>query len=336
MSKSSSNPPPSMEAATGLPVGCYSTRAISPADRHEAWRQRHWPSLAPFYETRPLECFDVESREVQIGGLRIIDASITAQHYERADTMLRASDPDFLAVQFMVEGQARGVFGDTAFTHVAGSVLFGDMARTSRHESTASRSATLAVPRDVALRLGIDPAVAHGQVIAGAAAGLLGAHLLQIVEAAPMLPAAREEQLARTILDLLVIAADPLRDGGSGRVAAMPGAAVVRARGEIENRLGSPTLTVGDLARRLGMSRSSLHRLFATNGGVRAYIRERRLEAALRALQGQDHGESIGSIAERLGFSDGAHLSRLFRARFGMTPSDARAGAALPDYDRRT
>ena len=32
-------------------------------------------------------------------------------------------------------------------------------------------------------------------------------------------------------------------------------------------------------------------------------------------------------IAERLGFSDAAHLSRLFRSRFGLSPSDCRAEA---------
>jgi AraC-like DNA-binding protein len=69
--------------------------------------------------------------------------------------------------------------------------------------------------------------------------------------------------------------------------------------------------------------------LFAQEGGAQAYIRERRLQAALRALQAQGHREPIGLIAERLGFSDGAHMSRLFRARFGITPSDARADAAL-------
>ena len=329
----SSGEAPSGEAAPRLAVGHYSTRALAPADRHEAWRHRLSPSLAPLYETRPLEGFDVESRDLQIGGVRIVDVAITAQHYERSHAALRASEADFLAVQFMAEGQARGVFGDRDFNHAAGSLLFADMALTSRHESTASRTAMLAVPRALALRLGIDPAAAHGTVVSGPSATLLGAHLLQLVEAAPMLPATRAEQLARSVLDLLVVAADPLVEDGEMRDAASQSVALLRARAEIEARLGSPTLRAGDLARRLGMSRTSLHRLFAQEGGVQAYIRERRLQAALRALQRAGDLEPIGAVAERLGFCDGAHLTRLFRTRFGMTPSDARAAAAAADSD---
>jgi len=236
----------------------------------------------------------------------------------------------------MVDGHARGLFGETSFEHVPGSLLFADMARTSRHESTASRSMTLAVPRDIALRLGIDPARAHGQVRGGAGAALLGAHLLQIIEAAQMLPAALEEQLARTILDLLVVAADVRGGADGGLMAAAPSAAALRVRDEIESRLESPSLKVGDLARRLGMSRSSLHRWFAEEGGVQPYIRERRLQAALRALKDHSAQEQIGAIAERLGFSDGAHLSRLFRARFGMTPREFRAEASLSRDERES
>ena len=317
-------------AGQSIRVGLYSTRSIAPAQRHEAWRQRHWPSLAPLYETRPLEPFDVESREVQVGEVRIIQASITAQHYERTDDMIRGSDPDFLAVQFMVEGRARGMFDDKAFSHVPGTLLFGDMTRTSRHQSTRSRTVTLAVPRDVALSRGIDPRVAHGQVVAGGSAGLFGAHLLRIVEAAPSLPAQRADQIAETVLGLLGIAYADLGQPGHGRGRTEAGTLALRARAEIEQRLGSPLLSVGNLARSLDMSRSSLHRLFAQEGGVRAYIRERRLQAALRALEGEG-GERIGQIAERLGFSDAAHLSRLFRARFGITPSDARSGSRPSD-----
>ena len=69
----------------------------------------------------------------------------------------------------------------------------------------------------------------------------------------------------------------------------------------------------------------NFHRLFEAEGGVQAYIRERRLEAARLALGDPANGEPIYAIAERLGFSDAAHLSRLFRERFGASPSQFRA-----------
>ena len=104
---------------------------------------------------------------------------------------------------------------------------------------------------------------------------------------------------------------------------------MMRARKEVQAHLGSPALTVANLCRKLGVSRSTLHRLFEEGGGVQAYIRDMRLEAARQALLNPENPERIGDLAERLGFSDAAHLSRLFKARFGETPSDCRARSLL-------
>jgi AraC-like DNA-binding protein len=131
------------------------------------------------------------------------------------------------------------------------------------------------------------------------------------------------------MLDVLVLALK-----GASRTEAPgfredPATLVLRARNEVQAHLGSPSLTVNNLCRKLGVSRSTLHRLFEAGGGVQAYIRDMRLEAARQALLNPENLERIGDLAERLGFSDAAHLSRLFKARFGETPSDCRARAAL-------
>ncbi len=49
-----------------------------------------------------------------------------------------------------------------------------------------------------------------------------------------------------------------------------------------------------------------------------------RLSRARAALSDIDRAEAIGAIAHRLGFSDAPHLSRAFRQRYGMTPSEYR------------
>jgi AraC-like DNA-binding protein len=99
-----------------------------------------------------------------------------------------------------------------------------------------------------------------------------------------------------------------------------------RARTEIRANLESPSLNVAGLCRRLNISRSTLHRLFESEGGVQTYIRNSRLDAGRIALLDSTNDERIGAIAERLGFSDAAHFSRLFRARFDETPSQCRGG----------
>ena len=73
-----------------------------------------------------------------------------------------------------------------------------------------------------------------------------------------------------------------------------------------------------------GISKRYLHELFGdTNQTVSQFIREERLIAARDMIAGAVR-LSMAEIAYRFGFSDQAQFSRLFRAKFGMTPSDWR------------
>ena len=58
---------------------------------------------------------------------------------------------------------------------------------------------------------------------------------------------------------------------------------------------------------------------------VAGLIRSERLTRCMQDLQ-QPRGGSVTDIAFRWGFSSQAHFSRLFRARFGCSPSQARTG----------
>ncbi|MGI4948143.1 MAG: helix-turn-helix domain-containing protein [Janthinobacterium lividum] len=95
----------------------------------------------------------------------------------------------------------------------------------------------------------------------------------------------------------------------------------------IEERLGSAMLTVGNLCRWTGMSRSSLYRLFDADGGVQAFIRARRLRRVAEDLCGGPPAK-LADIAERWGFCDAAYLARVFREVHGMTPSAYRRASA--------
>ncbi|SNT42610.1 helix-turn-helix domain-containing protein [Jannaschia aquimarina] len=84
------------------------------------------------------------------------------------------------------------------------------------------------------------------------------------------------------------------------------------------------SLSVAQLASAAGMSPSWFAQSFRDVMGkpVHGYVRERRLERA-RILLGR-RGLPIQHIAYACGFSDQAHLTRAFKARFGVTPAKAR------------
>ena len=116
--------------------------------------------------------------------------------------------------------------------------------------------------------------------------------------------------------------------GGEG----MESTLMARARRHIVEHLGDPSLDPDRLASALCMSRRSLYLLFKEHGLTPSrVICEIRLDRARQSLEdpGQSH-QKMTNIAFDVGFPDYATFSRLFKARFGITPSAFRSRRRLP------
>ncbi|MFV0138177.1 helix-turn-helix transcriptional regulator [Streptomyces sp. HMX87] len=67
----------------------------------------------------------------------------------------------------------------------------------------------------------------------------------------------------------------------------------------------------------------TLQRAFAAEGqSLSAYIRDRRLGEARRALVTPYRRMTIAEIAARWQFADSGHFARAFRKPYGQTPTD--------------
>ncbi len=314
-----------MEDRRGIEPVRYSTSTIAPAERHRAWSERGWPSIAALFESTPIGPFSTSAENVQLDRIVVSYSTGTARLLERTAERIAADGIDILGVGLLLEGEMHGIADSRAFEIRAGEILLFDIARPITMTMSVARSIQIAIPRPLA-EAELGPLVElHGRVIGRDEAALLQAHLHKLGEALHVVPPADAPRLARTLLDLLVVAVHA--SAGSARPTPEPALGMAAgARAEVHAHLGSPLLTVTSLCRRLKVSRSTLHRLFEKDGGVQSYIRNARLNAARIALLDAENDERIGVIAERLGFSDAAHLSRLFRTRFGETPSQCRGG----------
>jgi AraC-like DNA-binding protein len=83
---------------------------------------------------------------------------------------------------------------------------------------------------------------------------------------------------------------------------------------------GSHHADLASLAREAGLSPRQMRHTFARDVGLsmRAYLRWKRLHRAVAAVE---DGATLSAAAVRAGFADSAHLTRVFRAQFGMTPT---------------
>ncbi|PLC11595.1 hypothetical protein AUQ48_04225 [Kocuria flava] len=97
----------------------------------------------------------------------------------------------------------------------------------------------------------------------------------------------------------------------------------------VEANLASPDLGPATIARAHFVSVRRLHQLFRDEGTtVSAWIRTRRLERCRRVLEDPASAAvPVARVGARWGFPDGAHFSRVFKAAYGVSPSQARARA---------
>lgn len=97
----------------------------------------------------------------------------------------------------------------------------------------------------------------------------------------------------------------------------------------IDQNLGDPTLSPARIAEHFRVSSRYIHKLFEHHDeAVCRYIQRRRLESAHRALTDQTQSvKSVSTIAYEWGFSNTTHFARVFRGRYGASPSDLRRGA---------
>jgi AraC-like DNA-binding protein len=129
------------------------------------------------------------------------------------------------------------------------------------------------------------------------------------------------------IYDLAALVIGANRNTRETSMSAVAAARLAAVQADIAASFTDQGLTVAAVARRQGVSPRYLQRLLETAGSsFTAEVNELRLQRAFKLLakSGADRRRII-DIALQAGFSDISHFNRLFRARFGDTPSAVRS-----------
>lgn len=277
------------------------------------------------YEIAPLGPFVATNDTYFLGDMTIAYANVTSQSYKRGRSEIRRDGFDHLALIVPQTGTAAGSVGDTSYFRAPGSMMFVDAAQPEQHVSSGNDCIIVTVDRDLA-RKHLPPIESlHGLIMSPRDAELSRMTLLDLRGRFSVL-----DQHSIPVVQQLVLNTLNVTLASAGRTSATSEQAgeetlPLRARRLIARNLGSTGLTVANLARNLGVSRATLQRAFHGGGGVETYVRAQRLAAVRAALANRDERRSIAALADAFGFSDGAHLSRLFRAQFGTSPSAYRA-----------
>jgi AraC-like DNA-binding protein len=140
------------------------------------------------------------------------------------------------------------------------------------------------------------------------------------------IPTATRDTVRRQILDLTALAVSWQGVVGESDLGSVAEARLRAAHDYIAAHFGDPGLTIEKVARSQNISARYLRQLMEASG--RSYIsvvNELRLQKVFAALSTAGSNDcTILEVAMTAGFTDISHFNRLFRARFGDTPSGIR------------
>lgn len=310
--------------------------ALPVQERRDAW----FAAMLPFWEIAPNDRVQqgdwTGSLQLAVAGESIIStATAPGLTFARDWPHIRSGGLEQILVQFYETGGFRGVCGSRDVTLRPGDIGFLDLAQPFRTEEEASTSVTLAIPREKLVVL-MQGESLHGWVIgrAAASARLIGSHLTALAGVMDCLSPAEATAAIDATVALIAGAWRLLRAGPP--VVRHAAYATLRRMicDHIDGHLQEPELNPAQLCQRFRVSRATLYRMFEIDGGVAAYVQERRLRrcfdilSAVRPLPARQG--RIVDLAFAYGFSSEAHFSRAFRRRFGMTPGEARALSNQP------
>lgn len=322
-------------------ISTFSLSALHPSQRFDAWRE----SLGVIFEVNPekvrnVEAFDAHVESFMLDGLVFNRVRSHGQPLSRPVSRYVGDGLDHYMIQLFVEGSSEIPRRGNSVQAGGKALICIDLAE--RFESIADDFDLLNViiPRrrlsgllkspDSLQTMMLDTQTGSGRLLAD--------YMKSLFHARAGLAAAEEPVAANTLIQLAAAAfnAAPVMDRDPPEWA--DHAIALKARQMIREDLDNPDLTPSLIAARLGISRARLYRAFSEIGGVNEAIRELRLRRCFADLVSPAHDTlTVSEIAYRWGFYDPSHFARAFRARFGMSASEARSrqAASLTRTDGR-
>lgn len=302
-------------------IGHWSVNGRAGSGSLDEWAEQmaslHLPwALAP----TDAESFEASVRYRALTSMSVAEFTGGGFSGSRADSPGRASD--VIGVTFNVDGIVRCRMPGAEFDVGPGRLWVWTAEAAQGFSAGNHREITILTSEHTAPRRLLEIADRTGEVaFAGPGAGLMaiaGRQIASVVEEIDFLGDSEIATACLSALDLVVAAARPITDAHTSHRDEL----LARVEHYLRDNIGDPALTPSAIANAHAISVRTLHQLFANTGvSVSEAIRDRRLRAAYRELANAGEDTRVTDVAFSWGFNDGAHFSRLFKKKFGISPS---------------
>ena len=302
---------------------------LPPDEQFAAWQER----CDPLYDVRPVaQTAGAPIRPMTawtIGELALYQSVIPPGIYSLSRPRVALQDEGLLTVRLYRASDQLLLYRDECIQLRSGEIHIFDFPHASQELYAPKSMLSLYVPYAA---IGYDPSRHPRHIVfpAGSPIGrVIENAMLAVQDEANRLTLGDAEAVANGLLGMLRGALRLEQADAASRHEF--GKAQARAMKDwLEQNLHDPDLGLASLQRVFGASRSTVYRLFADEGGLVSYIRQRRLERAYRDLAAADpSARTIHAIGQRWCFDEPSDFSRSFRRAFSLSPSDV-VGLALP------
>lgn len=304
-----------------------STSMVEPRHQTDFWRSVAGPVFMPSpVSSEPRAPLQGILRARPLGATVVGSTRFNNQRFDRDRGNIVQSGLDYYFVQIVVSGGMRGDFNGTDVVAEPGDILIADLTQTLSSETQAGYRISILINRKP-LEKAIGFRNLHGVVLKGQRpmTQYLATCLSGLFELSPSLTDAQAAAAEDAVVAVMVAALkgeelDPQDDSSPLMLALRE-----RVLEFMVQNIHRPELSPELIQRRFHVSRAHLYRTFAADGGVAKVLRDMRLDAAFQELtSSQRPSRYISQIAFTYGFSNSSQFQRGFRARFGLTPKEAR------------
>lgn len=263
-------------------------------------------------------------------GLDMSRLASRAQDVFRTPRHISKATDDYFLVSIQTRGLGRVTQdGKAAFLHPGDFALYDSTREYQLHFEGDFEQIVLKLPAERLRNAVKDTSQLTATTVSGkAGAGQLLITMINTLwDDVDSLQPASAAAVADGALNILVAGLKTLPAACCEGLSSLANFHLARIKQIIQSRLADPTLSIGDIAREVGISVSHIHRLFRNEAtSPTHYIWNQRLEGCRRDLLDPRLAKhSISEVAFSWGFNDAAHFSRAFREHFGESPRDWRA-----------
>ena len=298
-------------------------RLVTPAARRfEALRQFSSPLHDMTAAGTISKDVRISAMAARLGSCILTRVSNSEVHFARTDRHLKMECCGHLRLRLYLEGRSVGIQGEDRFDLSAGMIQIFDYSRPHRAVVTDAETIAVLIPHAA---VGYDPKRHPSQFnfAKNSAWGrVLEEGTQSLFNRLPNLRQSEAGQLAENYCALIrgVIHQERSGEEALTEIGRVRHAAIRRF---IDDNLDNPELGAAYVCLAFKVSRATIYRDFEPLGGIAKYITQRRLEEAMRDLARARLSRGlIKRVSTRWGFHDPSYFNRLFKARFGFSPSE--------------